>query len=919
MQLPSFEKSYMPTLVNGSDVNMADAKMVEKADVATIVANKDTWPVTVQKVDCHPEDENVGNQGRTHQNEIKVETARGGFDPAPRAEKGLQRPRKQLRRPGGGRPREELNTTTSTNKPEKNSTLGGVTVEGTEPEHASLFTVRGRICACREDSFDSSVELLVDCGATSDFMSMQTAKRARLPLYKLRNPGHVLTAGGVQVEVRYYTRAYVRVGELVFRHHFKVLEILPDVVLGLPWLRSYNPTVNPKERYADIQHGSILYRLSFGESRHSTQLQFQAAPKLDLLSILSSSSSKASRVGNPAPHANEHPDLHSSTHVQRGTDMYDESETKDGITDEECSDMKIEYISLPKLKREIRRSDLTGDQVFLCCMPRPAVPVDEMYKMQASDGNDDGLNPVRRKLPNRLHKWVDLYDREKAEYGDLPPHRPGRDHRIRLDSEDNPPWVHPYKMDPSQLDELRRQLDKLPRSGRIRPPSSPYGAGCLLVKKANGKWRMCVDYRALNTRTVRDRYPLPSIQSILSTLGRSTVFTKIELVSGFHQIRIQDEDIEKTAFNTQFGAFEWVVMPFGLCNAPSTFQRVVNDVLRDHFGIFVWVYIDDILVFSKDADEHQRHLDLVHELLRKHQLFPCIDKSTFFQSRVPFCGYIIDQDGVHMDPEKIKVIRGWPPPTTVHEVRQFIRLCGFYQQFVEGFQAVAAPLTAMFKADFEWEWTAAHQASFDKLKQAMISATHLSAIDPRQPYHLYTDASKDCSGATLAQRCAHGKYKGHLRPVAFMSRKMQPAETRYPIREQELLAIVLALKQWFHLLRGPQQVHVHTDHESLRYLKTCPRPLTARQARWSQFLEEYNLTLGYVPGLENPAADACSRLTSRQLIDIENATRTRAFAIPLVEDWASPEGEPVDEFLHVLEDSFSHDEVWPQPYDHLCV
>ena len=319
----------------------------------------------------------------------------------------------------------------------------------------------GAFCACREDSSHSSVELLVDCAATSDFMSMHTAKRARLPLYKLRNPGHVLTAGGVQVEVRYYTGAYVRVGELVFRHHFKVLEILPDVILGLPWLRSYNPTVNWKERYANIQHGSNLYRLSFGESRHSTQPQFQAASKLDLLSILSFSSSKASPVGNPTPHAKENFDLHSSTHVQHGTDKYDESETEDGITDEECSDMEIELISLPKVKREIHRADLTGDQVLLCCMPRPAVPVDQMYKMQASDGNDDGLDPVRRKLPNRIHKWADLCDREKAESGDLPPHRPGRDHRIRLDLEDNPPWVHPYEMDPSQLDELRRQLDKL--------------------------------------------------------------------------------------------------------------------------------------------------------------------------------------------------------------------------------------------------------------------------------------------------------------------------------------------------------------------------------------------------------------------------------------------------------------------------
>ena len=152
-----------------------------------------------------------------------------------------------------------------------------------------------------------------------------------------------------------------------------------------------------------------------------------------------------------------------------------------------------------------------------------------------------------------------------------------------------------------------------------------------------------------------------------------------------------------------------------------------------------------------------------------------------------------------------------------------------------------------------------------------------------------------------------------------MSRKMQPAETRYRIREQELLAIVLALKQWFHLLRGPQQVHVQTDHESLRYIKTCPRPLTPRQARWSQFIEEYNLTLWYVPGLENPAADACSRLNSKQLMDIENATRTRDFVIPLVENWASSEGEPVDEFRHALEDSFSHHEVWPQTSDHLYV
>ena len=233
MQMPSSDNNYMPTLVNVV-MNGSDAKMVKRVGAATIVANKATWPATVQSIDRHPEDESVENQGRARRKEIRVETVGDVIDPAPKAKKGPKRPRRHLRRPGGGRPREELNTTISTNKPEKNSTLGGVNVEGTEPEHAPLFTVRGRIGTCRDDSFDCSVELIVDCGATSEFMSMQTAKRARLPLFKLRNPGHVLTAGGVRVEVRYYTRAYVRVGELVFRHHLKVLEILPDVVLGLP-------------------------------------------------------------------------------------------------------------------------------------------------------------------------------------------------------------------------------------------------------------------------------------------------------------------------------------------------------------------------------------------------------------------------------------------------------------------------------------------------------------------------------------------------------------------------------------------------------------------------------------------------------------------------------------------------------------
>ena len=199
-------------------------------------------------------------------------------------------------------------------------------------------------------------------------MSTQTATRARLPLQELTNPRHVVTTRGVQIEVRYYTRAYVRVGGFVFRHHSKVLQILPDVVSGLQWLRSYNLAVDWKEWYADVQQGLTSYRLSFDDSRHSTKLQFQAASKLDHLSTVPSTS-KVSLVGSPTPPAKENPDLHPSTRAKRDAKTLDESKLKDGITDAECSNMAIEYIPLPKLKREIPRAYLTGNQVFLCCMP----------------------------------------------------------------------------------------------------------------------------------------------------------------------------------------------------------------------------------------------------------------------------------------------------------------------------------------------------------------------------------------------------------------------------------------------------------------------------------------------------------------------------------------------------------------------
>jgi len=254
-----------------------------------------------------------------------------------------------------------------------------------------------------------------------------------------------------------------------------------------------------------------------------------------------------------------------------------------------------------------------------------------------------------------------------------------------------------------------------------------------------------------------------------------------------------------------------------LCNAPSTFQRLMNTVLRDFIKQFCWLYVDDILIYSTTREQLIKHLKLIHQKLTTYNLHPCVAKSIFLQTEVSFCGYVVDENGTYPENGKLRAVESWPVPTTVTEIRSFIGLTGFYQHFIEGFQRIALPLTNLFRKDVPWSWTPACQQAFVDLKAALLRATGLGHIDPKQSYHLYTDASKDCIGATLAQRVTVGIHKGHLRPVAFMSRKMNAAECRYPVREQELLAIHAALKHWQHWI-GQISLALDTDHESLQYL-----------------------------------------------------------------------------------------------------
>jgi hypothetical protein len=341
------------------------------------------------------------------------------------------------------------------------------------------------------------------------------------------------------------------------------------------------------------------------------------------------------------------------------------------------------------------------------------------------------------------------------------------------------------------------------------------------------------------------------------------VFSKIDLRSGYHQIRIHPDDIEKTAFRTRYGHYEFLVLPFGLTNAPATFMTLMNDIFRPMLDKFVIVYLDDILIYSKDLREHEQHLRQVLEKLRQNRLYAKLSKCEFFRTEVNFLGHIISADGVKTDPDKTAAIREWPQPKDIKELQSFLGLCNFYRRFVQHYSKITVPLTDLLQKDKPFIWTPEAETAFQTLKQRMITTPTLKLPDPDCKFTVTTDASDFAIGAVLSQDHGHG-----LQPVAFESRKLDSAEQNYAAHEKELLAIVHALKTWRVYLEG-RPFRVQTDHATLRYIQT-QHTLTRRQARWMELLQQYEFDVEYIPGKSNLVADALSRRPDLQIHTISS-------------------------------------------------
>jgi hypothetical protein len=406
----------------------------------------------------------------------------------------------------------------------------------------------------------------------------------------------------------------------------------------------------------------------------------------------------------------------------------------------------------------------------------------------------------------------------------------------------------PYRMAPAELKELKEQLQDLLDQGFIRPSASPWGAPVLFVKKKDGSMRLCIDYRELNKVTIRNKYPLPRIDDLFDQLRGSEVFSKIDLRSGYHQLRVKEEDIPKTAFRTRYGHYEFLVMPFGLTNAPAVFMDLMNRVFHEYLDSFVIVFIDDILVYSKSQEEHEEHLRIVLQILRDRKLFAKLKKCEFWMDRVVFLGHVISRDGITVDPSKIEAVVNWVRPTNVSEVRSFLGLAGYYRRFVEGFSCIATPLTRLTRKNAKFEWTNECERSFQELKERLVSAPVLTIPSSSSGFVIYSDASHKGLGCVLMQ---HGKV------VAYASRQLKSYEQNYPTHDLELAAVVFALKIWRHYLYG-ERCEIYTDHKSLKYIST-QKELNMRQRRWLELIKDYDCSINYHPGKANVVADALSR------------------------------------------------------------
>jgi len=436
-------------------------------------------------------------------------------------------------------------------------------------------------------------------------------------------------------------------------------------------------------------------------------------------------------------------------------------------------------------------------------------------------------------------------------------------HRIRLKEGSKPHFATPHHHAPKVLKDLKDLLDKLLAEGMISPGEGPWAAPVVMVRKPCGSWRMCIDFRKLNEQTEKDKFPLPRIQDLHHSLRGSSWFSTMDAMSGFHQIILDPRDRKKTGFITKFGLFEWNVMPMGLANAPSSFQRFMTRVLTNEGGLhrFSLVYVDDIIVHSRTFEAHLEHLRRVFVRLRHHSVTLKAKKCAIGFRRLKFLGFVADGEGIRPDPEKVAAIQKFEAPTTLKRVQRFLGAANWLRDTVKNFALIADPLYQLQKGHsntkrkrIKLDWRPEHQRAFEAVKAAVAEATMLRHPDFNKEFHVDVDASDVGIGAVLQQKDEEGR----MRPILFASKALSAEQRKWKTAEKEAFASIWALKEKLRPFLVGQKFKLHTDHANLRFVL---RQKKGKLARWGLILSEFldDMTIVHKPGKDNVIADALSR------------------------------------------------------------
>ena len=738
---------------------------------------------------------------------------------------------------------------------------------------------------------------IVDTGATADFITEAAVQAAALEL-RVSASKQVTCAGNHLAGILGEAKVPFRMGSYSStRTMFVVKHLLDgvDIVLGNPWQRDADVTINCKHMRIKIAAtNTVLYSLTKSSNQAQDQSDYRSFIKRATVgtdatvAVPISAKQAAKQLKRGAPYI-----LVSVRKEPSPTVSQQDGQATGSVTD---SDGRLPTAKPPphggeggqgkRTKRLINRKRESGSKrnsapkhpteegstvsienymaddrdigspgrfphLHLQAVPGPGQAHDPGDRAREPEPTQDdledkpGLIP-QRKLQSLLEEYADVFPDDLP--AGLPPDR-GTGHTIVLEPNAAPPYRRNRRMAPPEVELCETYIKDLLDKGFIAPSNSPFGAPVMFVAKPAGGYRVVCDWRALNNLTIKNRYPLPRIDETLDRLGGSSIFSSLDLNSGYFQIRITPEDAHKTAFTTPLGQYEFKVLGQGLANSPATFQSVMNRIFAPHIYKFCVVYLDDIMIYSKTPEEHYDHLEQVLKLLREHRFYAKRSKCSFNQTEIKFLGHLVGKDGLRVDPAKVEVVKNWPIPKDATQVRQFVGLTNYFRKFIQNYSSIASPLMDLTKkgTDFATAWTDVHTAAFEALKTALTTSPVLILPDFTKAFELVSDASLLGTGAVLLQ---DGKV------VAYTSKKFIPAEKNYTTTEQELLGVVTAMQEW-RCYFGASDLTLVTDHNPLQYFNT-QAVLSRRLARWQEFLAQFEYKWLYRPGRNN-VADPLSR------------------------------------------------------------